>query len=114
MARHKKTFIKTLQNAIIVLPDLSKYRVSKLKVENVLNPPQKPIIKNEENKLLSSLFIHAYNVIPRIIQLNVFENKVAKGNRVEEKRKTNLETPKRAKLPKPPPINTANKVFILC
>lgn len=43
---------KTLATAINVCPDLSISKVSKLKVEKVLNPPQKPVTTNSFQVLL--------------------------------------------------------------
>ena len=80
----------------------------------MLKAPQKPIIKNEKKILLSNLFTKEENVIPTIIQLIVFDIKVAKGNIEEDEKNSNsLEIPNRDMLPNPPPINIAINVFTL-
>ena len=46
MAKHKTVFTKTLAPAIVNSPRLTNSKVSKLKVEKVERPPQKPVSNN--------------------------------------------------------------------
>lgn len=80
MVIHVSMLIKILIIAIVVLPVLNSSTVSKLKVENVLNPPQKPT--NTINFIAGftgSLALKKNSVNAIIKQLMVFDKNVAKG-----------------------------------
>ncbi len=87
--------------------------VSKLNVEKVLNPPQKPIKKNTfkfEVEIIFSLNIMIK--MERIIQLIKLEHNVAIGKINLKFALTNSPILYLKMLPNPPPVNTNNKLFI--
>lgn len=105
--------IKIFAIAIIKLPERINSTVSALKVEKVLNPPQKPIKTN----ILKLWFVINFSlntaiVIARIKQLKILEHSVARGKTDLKFDCTNAPIPKRARLPKPPPININSKLFM--
>ena len=99
------TFKPIFKNAYAISPSLNKENVSPENVENVLNPPQKPVRNNKRytgDKLPFKLKLIKN---PRIIQLNILANKVARGKfKLVFTNKRDI--PYRAILPIPPPINT--------
>jgi len=61
--------------------NLNNSKVSKLKVEKVLSPPQIPVrIKSLIADGYSILSFTSHNVIPKIRQLLIFAERVATGN----------------------------------
>lgn len=85
---------------------------SKLKVENVLKPPQKPTI-NKAWKLSVKFrdFETRKRISPKTMTLNRLETRVASGLIPSVFEWINRDIPKRDKLPKPPPIKTNNQVM---
>ena len=91
------------------LPFRINSKVSKLKVEKVLNPPQKPITIKYLRKLEASILVeNKVKATLRTKQLSTFAMRVPYGN----PEGVAYTTPKRAKLPKPPPIKIAIRIFI--
>ncbi len=81
IATHDATLIKILAIAKSVFPERINSTVSKLKVENVLKPPQNPITISILSPWLSATFsLNTPNANARIRVLNTFEINVAKGN----------------------------------
>ncbi len=98
-----------LASAMIRLPFLISSKVSKLKVENVLNPPQNPITISGFKKSDDSILFEKVNMVsPKIMQLKTFAVNVPSGNSLLY----SLETPYLLRLPKPPPINIATRVIM--
>ncbi len=100
--------------AYIIFPLRINSTVSKLNVENVLKPPQKPVmIKNFQVEEISVLLIKNVIVTASIIQLNALETNVAKGKMVLNRIVIKIEIPYLTRLPSPPPINIA-KILFMC
>ena len=79
-ARQTDTLIKTFAKAIIKFPERINATVSKLKVEKVLNPPQKPTTSNIFNTGYPSiLLLNTPTINAKIKQLTLFDKNVAKG-----------------------------------
>ncbi len=75
------TLIKTLITASPKLPDLINSKVSRLKVEKVLKPPQNPVIAKSIKALLSGIFLRKKNTRQaNIIELKTLDIRVASGN----------------------------------
>ena len=71
----------TFKDAYRKSPLLSSSKVSKLKVENVLIPPQKPTRTNILSEVPETSFCWQYmNIIAKIAQLITFADNVATGN----------------------------------
>lgn len=72
--------MRILAMAIIIFPERISSNVSKLKVENVLNPPQKPANINTLNEGFAIIFsLKIKTATARIRQLKMFEQSVATG-----------------------------------
>ena len=88
--------------------------VSKLKVEKVLNPPQKPTITSK--RIIGCAFNFSenmYSISATKAELNTLEASVAIGKVVLKLSFTKVEIPYLTMLPNPPPINTAAKLYML-
>lgn len=110
---HVSMLIKILIIAIVLLPVLKSSTVSKLKVENVLKPPQNPT--NTSNLIvgLTGILVLNKNSVSAIIkQLMVFDKNVAKGKFVLKFVCTNIPIAYLNTLPTPPPKNTNSKLFM--
>ncbi len=83
--------------------------VSKLKVENVLNPPQNPTNKNK--RTVSERGERKRNVSAIIIHASTFANKVANGITFCSDFIIHCENRNRIEEPKPPPKNTQRKLL---
>ena len=89
---------------MIVFPDWIRSNVSLLNVLNVLNPPQNPTINNGWIQWLETpLFDVKWTKKAKITQDTIFAIKVPKGKLEVRIELDSLDTPKRAKLPNPPP-----------
>ena len=66
-------------SATAVWPDVNKLLVSKAKAENVLKPPQKPVINSNFSSVVLSFPATKPTIIPAIKQLKKFAVSVAKG-----------------------------------
>ena len=87
-------------------------RISRIKVEKVLKPPQKPTITKVLITGLKIIFSSIKAMVkPTITQLIKLAEKVEKGKRADMPDMVLL-NPKRAILPNPPPINTAINSFM--
>ena len=72
--------IRIFAMAIPLFPLLKSSTVSKLKVEKVLNPPQKPITIRTANELFVKIFsLKIPTTIARTTQLIIFDTSVASG-----------------------------------
>jgi hypothetical protein len=81
--------------------------VSKLKAENVLNPPQNPVIISMRIDISElNLSPRKKTVNPSTIQLRRLERSVAAGKTLFPKFIISNEIPKRRTLPMPPPRKT--------
>lgn len=105
------TLTKTFAAPSMKFPRRKISNVSKLKVENVLKPPQNPTIINMRKLLSWSFVAKTESAMPMITQLSTFEINVAIGNAVSENCFTPIETPKRARLPSPPPKKISSIVW---
>ena len=75
--------IARLRMANKIFPVRNNSTVSKLNVEKVLKPPQKPVmIKNLSNGFTFVLSANTKTVIAKIMQLIMFEKNVASGKLV--------------------------------
>lgn len=63
----------TFTKAKTVCPDFNSSKVSKLKVEKVLNPPQNPVIRNKRKALLVISFD---SIMIKNIASNILANKL--------------------------------------
>ena len=80
-------------------------KFSKEKLENVLNPPQKPTAQNKQNGLCDLIFDGTkLKTNPRIKLLITFEISVETGKYPAENK---IEKKYLIRLPSPPPIKTA-------
>lgn len=109
MPKHKNTFSKILPIAQVNCPHLIMEMVSKLKVENVLNPPQKPT--NTNKRAVSERGERKRNVNAIIIHASTFANKVANGIPSCSDFKIHCENRNRIADPNPPPKNTHKKLL---
>ncbi len=86
--------------------------ISWIKVEKVLKPPQNPTIIKFLITGLKSIFSSIKAMVkPTIMQLRKLAEKVGKGKMADTPDMVLL-NPKRARLPNPPPINTAINSFM--
>ncbi len=78
---HTATLISILAMATTALPVRKSSTVSKLKVENVENPPQKPTTINIRSVgLFPTLSVKKPTANASTMQLMMFESSVASGN----------------------------------
>lgn len=114
MEIHAVTLIKMLAKAIIIFPERISSTVSKLKVEKVLKPPQKPTtISIRRVGFAPNFSLKKPTASARTIQLITLEQSVAIGKTDLKFVFTNSEMPYLTMLPKPPPKKTKSKLFIL-
>jgi len=107
MAKQTIILIKIFANAKAVWPCLSRSMVSKLKVENVLKPPQNPVMINNFNEGLSVILsANIPTANARTKQLIAFETKVATGKTKAKLFCMITEMPYLTMLPNPPPKKT--------
>jgi hypothetical protein len=101
--------------ATIPLPPRISSIVSKLKAENVLKPPQNPVITKKRSQGWAIILSESKPIVKaRIRQLKKLEMKVANGKTVNDILRTTSDIPNRARLPNPPPIKTTNSFVIVC
>lgn len=86
-------------------------KISPVKVEKVLNPPQKPTEKRNLNCGDKFDFSVSESKMPKMKQLIKFAQKVAYG-KVDLFSERNSAMPKRQRLPNPPPIKTRRNLLI--
>ena len=79
---------------------------SKEKVEKVLNPPQKPMIRRKFREGLMDVLLRMEAKNPASMQAKVFAEKVESG-KVSSLYGSHKPIAKREILPKPPPIKTS-------
>ena len=95
----------------MIFPSLISSKLSKLKVEKVVNPPKNPtVIKSLTIGEISVLF----NVIPKTQPIKKQPNKFAANVPYKDKLKHDFETKDIKNLvtaPNPPPINTAKTLY---
>ncbi len=96
--------LRTYTRAMPIPPASISLKVSAEKVENVLNPPQKPVIINNLRSADHSFSAELESIYPSNKQAIRLAIKVAQGK--PSVYGNNLLTPYRAILPAPPPINT--------
>lgn len=82
-----------------------------LKVENVVKPPHKPVIKSHFNELSRLFFVNIPTKKPIIKHPKTLTMKVAKGKFPDQNLETNCETKNLNTLPTAPPIAMKNIVL---
>jgi len=101
---------KKLKNS----PSLSNARFSFAKVENVVNPPQKPTARNNfHSELSNELLSEKPYINPMRKQPEMLTKKVPKGNAEGKLFCIKRDARNRDTLPKNPPVPISNNVLII-
>jgi hypothetical protein len=96
-----------------VSPFLKSVKLSNENAENVVNPPQKPIIKKVRNSLELKLLLNAAENIPIAKLPKIFVINVEIGKEFANNFATEKLNKKRKTLPNPPPTKTNNIDLII-